>query len=87
MEINPSKYPTLRTRLAVTLIVLGALFSLTVASILYINFQREQRESLRHRLENIATLAGFQQNGDLLEKVQAQGDENFQKIHSTNLRI
>lgn len=87
MEINPSKYLSLRTRLAVTLIVLAALFSLGVASILYLNFQREQREGLQHRLENITTLAGMQQDGDTLKKVQAQDDENFQKIHATNLRI
>ncbi len=36
MEINPSRYPTLRTRLAVTLIVLTAVFSLLVSSIIYI---------------------------------------------------
>lgn len=87
MDINPLKYPTLRTRLAVTLIIIAALFSLIVAVILYASFRQEQRENLRRRLENIATLAGLQQDGDVLEKVQAQGDENFQKIHATNLRI
>ena len=51
------------------------------------NFNRELRDSLRHRLENIATLAGLQQDGDTFVKVQAQGDENFNKIHSTNLKI
>ena len=87
METNPSKYPTLRTRLAVTLILIAALFSLGVAFILYMNFRQEQRESLRHRLENITSLAGMQQDGDTFLKVQGQGDENFQKIHTTNLRI
>ena len=43
--------------------------------------------SLRHRLENIAALAGLQQDGDTFVKVQAQGDENFNKIHTTNLKI
>ena len=87
MEITPSRYPTLRTRLAVTLIVLTALFSLAVSLLLYMNFRQELRESLRHRLENIATLAGLQQDGDTFVKVQAQGDENFNKIHTTNLKI
>jgi GAF domain-containing protein/HAMP domain-containing protein len=87
MEINPSRYPTLRTRLAVTLIVLTAVFSLIVSSLIYINFKRELRDSLRHRLENIASLAGLQQDGDTFVKVQAQGDEYFNRIHSTNLKI
>jgi GAF domain-containing protein len=87
MEINPSRYPALRTRLAVTLILLTALFSLAVSSLFYLNFRRELREGLRHRLENIATLAGFQQDGDTFTKVQAQGDENFNKILARNLRI
>jgi GAF domain-containing protein len=51
------------------------------------NFRHELRESLRHRLLNIATLAGMQQDGDTLVKVQAQDDENFQKIRAKNLRI
>jgi GAF domain-containing protein len=87
MEINPSRYPTLRTRLAITLIVLTALFSLAVSALLYMNFRHELRENLRQRLENIATIAGLQQDGDTLAKVQAQGDENFNKILVTNLRI
>jgi GAF domain-containing protein len=87
MEIDPSKYPTLRTRLAITLIGIAALFSLIIAAILYANFRQEQRENLRHRLANIATLAGLQQDGDTFVKVQAQGDENFQKIRATNLKI
>src|SRR6187551_384258 len=87
MEITPSRYPTLRTRLAVTLIVLTALFSLAVSLLLYMNFRQELRESLRHRLGNIAALAGLQQDGDTFVKVQAQGDENFNKIHTTNLKI
>jgi len=87
MEVNTSKYLTLRTRLTITLIVLTALFSLGVSSALYINFQQELRESLRHRLENIAALAGLQQDGDTFAKVQAQGDEYFNKIHATNLKI
>jgi GAF domain-containing protein/HAMP domain-containing protein len=87
MEINPSQYPSLRTRLAVTLIILAALFSAGVSSILYFNFQRELRENLRHRLENITTLAGLQQDGDTFLQVQTQNDEFFQQIHATNLRI
>ncbi|MGE5375923.1 MAG: GAF domain-containing protein [Bacteroidota bacterium] len=87
MEIDPSKYPTLRTRLAITLIGIAALFSLVIAAILYANFRQEQRENLRHRLANIATLAGLQQDGDTFAKVQSQGDENFQKIRATNLKI
>lgn len=87
MEANPSQSPPLRTRLALTLITLAAIFSAGVSSILYVNFQRELRESLRHRLENIAALAGLQQDGDAFIKVQSQGDEYFQKIHEVNLKI
>ncbi len=87
MEINPSRYPTLRTRLAVTLVVLTALFSLAVASLMYLNFRHELRVSLRHRLADIATIAGLQQDGDTLGKVQAQGDEYFNQIHTRNLKI
>ena len=87
MEFDPLKYPTLRTRLAVTLIVLAAVFSLVLAAILYMSFRQEQRANLRHRLQNIATLAGLQQDGDTFVKVQAQGDESFQKIHAANLLI
>ena len=87
MEITPSSYPTLRTRLAITLVLLTALFSLVVATLLYINFRQELRESLRHRLKNIATIAGLQQDGDAFVQVQGQGDDYFNKIHTTNLKI
>lgn len=85
--MNINRYPTLRTRLAVVLILLAALFAAGISIAQYRNFRAELRESLRHRLENIATLASLQQDGDLLNKVQAQGDENFQIIHERNLRI
>jgi GAF domain-containing protein len=87
MEVNPSRYPRLRTRLAVTLVVLTALFALAVSALLYMSFRRELRASLRHRLEDIATIAGLQQDGDALAKVQAQGDEYFNQIHARNLKI
>jgi GAF domain-containing protein len=87
MESNPSRYPTVRTRLAITLIVLTVLFSLAVSFLFYLNFKREIREGLRHRLENIATLAGFQQDGDALVKVQSQSDEYFNQILARNLKI
>lgn len=85
MEIN--KYPTFRSRLAIVLIFLAAIFGAVVSSILYINFKNELRNSLRHRLENITTLAGLQQNGDDLLKVQNEGDESFEKIRAQNLKI
>src|SRR5688572_7041956 len=85
METN--KYPSLRTRLAIVLIILTALFSAGIASVLYINFRQELRNNLRHRLENITTLAGLQQNGDLLVQVQAAHDEAFEIIHEKNVKI
>ncbi len=85
METN--RYPTFRSRLAIVLIILAALFAAVVSSILYINFKTELRNSLRHRLENITTLAGLQQDGDDLQKVQVEGDESFQKIREQNLKI
>ena len=87
MEINTSQYPTLRMRLAITLIILTAFFSAAVSSILYLNFSRELNENLRHRLENITTLAGLQQDGDALISVQSENGENFEKIRQQNLRI
>ncbi len=85
--MNINRYPTLRTRLAVVLILLAAAFAAGISIVQYRNFRAELRESLRHRLENIATLASLQQDGDLLNGVQAQGDQNFQIIHERNLRI
>jgi GAF domain-containing protein/HAMP domain-containing protein len=85
METN--KYPSLRTRLAIVLIILTALFSAGIASVLYINFRQELQNNLRHRLENITTLAGLQQNGDLLLQVQAAHDEAFEIIHQKNANI
>jgi len=81
------KYPTLRARLAVVLIIIAALFSAGVSSVLYFNFRQELRNSLQHRLENITTLAGLQQNGDALLKIQSENDEDFIKIREQNLKI
>ena len=85
--MNTKRYPTLRTRLATVLIILAALFTAGVSSVLYINFREELRNSLRHRLENITTLAGLQQNGDVLIEVKAAHDEAFEIIHEKNVKI
>ena len=85
METN--KYPSLRRRLALVLIILAALFSAGVSSVVYLNFRQELRNSLQHRLENITTLAGLEQDGDALLKVKSEGDENFIKIREQNLKI
>ena len=87
METNSSQYPSLRARLAAVLILLAALFAVVLSTILYINFSRELNKSLRHRLENITTLAGLQQDGDTLLKVQSAHDQYFEKINQQNLRI
>jgi len=80
-------YPSFRTRLAFVLIFLATLFAAGVASVLYVNFRRELRDSLRHRLENIATLAGLQQDGDMLLKVKSAHDPYFEIINERNLKI
>ncbi|HET9908847.1 MAG TPA: hypothetical protein VFQ23_19510, partial [Anaerolineales bacterium] len=85
--MDTNKYPSLRRRLAIVLIILAALFSAGVTSILYFNFQTEFRDSLRHRLENITSLAGLQQNGDVFVQVQAAHDEAFEIIHEKNVKI
>jgi len=85
--MDTNRYPSLRIRLAIVLIVLAALFAVGVSYVLYINFQRELRESLRHRLENITTIAALQQNGDDLIRVESSGDEFFNRIHERNVRI
>lgn len=87
METNSSRYPPLRARLAAVLIILAALFAVGLSTILYINFSRELNNSLRHRLENITTLAGLQQDGDTLLQVQSAHDPYFEKINQQNLRI
>ena len=85
--MNTNQYPTLRTRLAIVLILLATIFAAAVSSIIYVDFKNELRKNLRHRLENITTLASFQQDGDALLKVQAENDENFIKIRNRNLAI
>jgi len=85
--MNTNRYPTLRTRLAIVLILLAAIFTIGVSSIIYVNFKAELRNNLRHRLENITTLASLQQDGDALLRVRAENDENFEKIREINLKI
>ena len=81
------QYPTIRSRLAIVLIILAASFGALLSSILYLNFRSELRASLRHRLENITTLAGLQQNGDELASVQTQDDEYYNSILEKNKKI
>lgn len=85
--MDPNQFPRLRVRLAIVLIVVAGLFGAGVSSLLYINFKNELRNSLRHRLENIATLAGMQQNGDDFQKVQRENDQYFLKIQAQNINI
>ena len=61
------------------MIILAALFSAGVSSVVYLNFRQELRNSLQHRLENITTLAALEQDGDAILKVKSEGDENFIK--------
>jgi len=85
--MNPKQFPSLRRRFAIVLILLAAAFTAGVSYILYLNFKAELRSDLRHRLENITKLASLQQDGDLLLKVQAQGDEAFNIIQERNANI
>lgn len=85
--MDPTQYPSLRTRLAIVLILLAALFGAGISSILFINFRNELRSELRHRLENITALAGLQQNGDDFEQIQSHGDEFFNRVHEQNVKI
>jgi len=87
MSMETNRYPTLRTLFAIVLIVLAALFAAGVSSVLFVNFRDELRNSLRRRLENITTLAGLQQNGDVLVQVGAAHDEAFEIIHQKNVKI
>lgn len=85
--MNARKYLTLTARLAIVLVALTVVFAVSVASIIYVDFQNELRSSLHHRLENITTLASLQQNGDELLEVQAQDDDFFNLIHDRNVKI
>jgi len=81
------RYLSLQTRIAIVLMALATIFSGILSSIIYIDFKNELQNNLRHRLENITTLASLQQNGDELLKVQAQGDAAFNKIQERNANI
>lgn len=85
--MDTRRYPTLFSRLAIALTLLAALSTAVVTYFLFLNFKTEQRENLRKRLENIVTLASYQQNGDVFERVTAQNDEFFEQIHAVNLKI
>ncbi|OQY91379.1 MAG: hypothetical protein B6D38_01880 [Anaerolineae bacterium UTCFX1] len=81
------RYPTIRARLTFALTALTILFAAGISFALYRNFRTEAQNALRHRLTNIAALAGLQQNGDLFQNVHAENDENFQIIQAQNLKI
>lgn len=81
------RYPTIRARLTFALTALTILFAAGISFALYSNFRAEAQNALRHRLTNIAALAGLQQNGDLFQNVHAENDENFQIIQAQNLKI
>ena len=85
--MNPKQYPSLRRRFAIALILLATIFTTGVSSIIYFNVRAELRNALRHRLENITTLAALQQDGDELLRVEAEGDEPFNIIHERNAKI
>ena len=85
--MNTKQYPSLRRRLALILIMLATIFAALVSSIIYVDFRNELHNNLRHRLENITTLASLQQDGDDLLRVQAQGDEAYNRIHERNSSI
>jgi GAF domain-containing protein/HAMP domain-containing protein len=69
------------------IILLAAVFGAGVASALFMSFRNELRSSLRHRLQDITTLAALQQDGDALLKVQEENDEYFEEIRTRNLKI
>jgi len=87
MNASLKKRPSLRTILTIALILLGVLISATTTAILYNNFKLGLREELRHRLVSITTLAGLQQDGDLLLKVAARDDEYYKIINDRNVKI
>src|SRR5258706_7168368 len=87
MTMNTNQYPTIRSRLAIVLFVLAASFGAILSFILYINYSNELRDNLGHRLENITTVAGLQQNGDELANVHAQGDEYYYISLDRNAKI
>ena len=84
--MNPNQYPILRTRLALVIVLLAAIF-VGISAIIYFDFKNELHNNLRHRLENITKLASLQQDGDLLLRVQAQGDEAFNLLQERNAAI
>ncbi|MCC6499039.1 MAG: GAF domain-containing protein [Anaerolineales bacterium] len=85
--MDTNRYPPLRFRLALVWILLAILFVAGISIALYLNFRAELYNSLRHRLENITTLAALQQDGDAFSKVEAEGDPYFNQIQAQNLKI
>lgn len=85
--MDTNRYPPLRFRLALVWILLAILFVTGISFALYFNFRAELHNSLRHRLENITTLAALQQDGDAFSKVEAEGDPYFTQIQEQNLKI
>ncbi len=87
MDPRPSKYTSLRTRLAIYFTLLCVLVSALIIGILYYNFKLGLREELKNRLSSITTIAALQQDGDTLLNVTSADDENYRKINEQNLKI
>jgi GAF domain-containing protein/HAMP domain-containing protein len=87
MDPRPSKYISLRTRLAIYFTLLCVLVSALIIGILYHNFKLELREELKNRLVSITSIAGLQQDGDTILKIVSADDENYRKINEQNLKI
>jgi GAF domain-containing protein/HAMP domain-containing protein len=87
MDPRPSKYTSLRTRLAIYFTLLCILVSALIIGILYYNFKLELRAELKNRLVSITSIAALQQDGDMLLKVTSADDENYRKINEQNLKI
>lgn len=85
--MDPKHLPTFRSRLTLVVTLLAGLFMALLTAILYFNFRSELRNTLRHRLENITTLAALQQNGDELVQVAAQNDSFYNIILARNAAI
>ena len=87
MDPRPSKYISLRTRLAIYFTLLCVLVSALITGILYYNFKLELREELKNRLVSITSIAALQQDGDTILKITSADDENYRKINEQNLKI
>lgn len=84
---NPQQFLKLRTRVALSFVILATLASGILLAFMFLNFRNLLRESLRQRLESIVTIAALQQDGDAFMNIHSAVDEEYERVRLQNLKI